>query len=128
MAINIFKKKEEAKKKEAPKKSEPLNVSPKKAKGKSLMAWRQLKYPYISEKATKLNEENKYIFVVSDEANKTEIKKAVEEIYKTKVVNVNIINIPKKRKRLGRYQGWKKGFKKAIVEIKKGEKIDVYPS
>ena len=95
---------------------------------KEPMAWRSLKAPYISEKATSLVEENKYIFVVKDKANKNEIRNAIEELYKVNILNVNIIKIHRKKKRLGKFHGWKKGFKKAIVEVKKGQKIDIYPS
>ncbi len=95
---------------------------------KDLVAWNFLKSPYISEKATALSEKNKYVFVVSDNANKFQVKESIQELYKVKVLNINIIKIPRKKKRLGRRHGWKKGFKKAIIEIEKGQKIDVYPS
>ncbi len=95
---------------------------------KASIAWEVLKNPYISEKATELAKENKYLFKVSDRANKIQIKRAIKEVYEVDVVKVNIVNIPKKKKRLGRHHGWQKGFKKAIVEIEKGQKIDVYPS
>ncbi len=95
---------------------------------KELVAWSTLKNPYISEKATELAKENKYIFKIFDNANKTRVKESIKEVYGADVVSVNIVKVPRKKKRLGRHQGWKKGFKKAIVEIKKGQKIDVYPS
>jgi large subunit ribosomal protein L23 len=89
------------------------------------MAWRILENPYVSEKATNLVKENKYIFKVSDKANKILVKQAIKETYNVDVINVNIVKIPRKKKRLGRHQGWKKGFKKAIIEIKSGQKIDL---
>ena len=92
------------------------------------IAWRILKAPYISEKATEMAKEDKYIFQVVDKSNKNEIKNSIEELYKVNVTGVNVIKVSRKRKRLGKYQGWKKGFKKAIVQIKKGQKIDIYPS
>jgi len=95
---------------------------------KNHLAWRILDYPYISAKATELAKENKYVFKVSSRSNKNSIKEAIKEVYGADVVEVKIINVPRKKKRLGRHQGWKKGFKKAIVEIKEGQKIDVYPS
>jgi large subunit ribosomal protein L23 len=79
--------------------------------------------PVISEKSMKLKEENKYIFKVDWKANGTEIGKAIEEKFKTKVVKVNIIKILGKKKRLGRYSGKTSHWKKAIVTLKKGEKI-----
>jgi len=83
--------------------------------------------PHITEKATALAKDNKYIFKVFKKANKNEIKKAVENLYKVNVLDVKIINIPRKRRRLKGRLGWKKGYKKAIVKIKEGEKIEVIP-
>lgn len=91
------------------------------------LAWRVLEKPHISEKATDLTKENKYIFRVFLKSNKREIKKAVEDIYGVNVLNVKIINIPGKRKTRGRVSGWKKGYKKAIVKIKEGQKIELLP-
>lgn len=90
----------------------------------SQIAVKILKAPHVTEKAMSLNQENKYIFKVSDEANKPEVKKAIQELYGVKVVDVNIINIPRKKRRLGRSEGFKSGFKKAIVTLKQGEKIE----
>jgi len=86
-----------------------------------------LKAPHITEKATNLAEKNQYVFRVWQRANKNEVKKAIENLYKVKVMDVKIINVPAKRRRLGRISGWKKGFKKAIVRIKEGQKIEVLP-
>ena len=83
--------------------------------------------PHITEKATDLAQKNQYVFKVFPKANKTEIKKAIEDLYKVEVLDVKIINVPKKRRRLGRISGWKKGYKKAIVKIKEGQKIEVLP-
>jgi large subunit ribosomal protein L23 len=107
------------------KETKPLEKSINK---KDSIAWNFLKSPYVSEKATALSEENKYVFIVSDKANKSQVKESMQELYKVKVLNVNIVKIPRKKKRLGKYHGWKKGFKKAVIEVKKGEKIDIYPS
>jgi len=83
--------------------------------------------PHITEKTTDLEKKNQYVFKVFPKANKTEIKKAIEDLYKVEVLGVKIINVPKKRRRLGRISGWKKGYKKAIVKIKEGQKIEVLP-
>jgi len=83
--------------------------------------------PHITEKTTDLEKKNQYVFKVFPKANKTEIKKAIEDLYKVEVLDVKIINVPKKRRRLGRISGWKKGYKKAIVKIKEGQKIEVLP-
>jgi large subunit ribosomal protein L23 len=84
-------------------------------------------FPLITEKATKLAEKNQYVFRVEKKANKNEIKKEIENLYKVKVIDVKIINVPAKERRFGRISGWKKGFKKAIVKIKEGQKIEVLP-
>lgn len=85
--------------------------------------------PLITEKTRNLAiKENKYVFRVKKESNKKEIKKAIENLYKVEVINVNIINTKSKLKRLGRNLGKTKQFKKAIVTIRKGQSIDVIPT
>lgn len=83
--------------------------------------------PQITEKATDLTKKNQYIFKVYFKTNKNEIKKAIENLYKVNVLDVKIVKIPRKRRRLGRISGWRKGYKKAIVKIKEGQKIEVLP-
>ena len=111
---------EEDKKKEEKVEKKAVKILP--------IAWKILKKPYVSEKATEKVKEDKYIFQVADKANKSEIKSSIEELYRVNVMGVNTIKVNRKRKRLGKFQGWKKGFKKAVVQIKKGQKIDIYPS
>ena len=101
--------------------------SRKRAKIGGMLAWRSLKSPHITEKATALSSQNQYVFKVEKKSNKTEIKKAIEEVYGVGVLNVNIINIPRKKRRLGRIEGFKPGYKKAIVKLKEGEKIEIMP-
>ncbi|MFN4228149.1 MAG: 50S ribosomal protein L23 [Candidatus Ratteibacteria bacterium] len=85
-----------------------------------------VKNPIITEKATNLTRENKYIFCVDKKANKNQIKKAIEEIYKVKVEKVYIINVKEKKRRYRFYiEGYKSGYKKAIVKLKEGEKIAI---
>lgn len=81
--------------------------------------------PIITEKSTFLEKEGKYVFEVSPKANKIEIKKAIEEIYKVKPIKINIIKVKGKTVRYGRTSGRTKSWKKAIVTLKKGEKIDL---
>ena len=81
--------------------------------------------PHITEKSAMLGGENKYIFLVGPRANKIEVKKAVEGRYGVSVRNVNILNMPGKERRRGRQIGWKPGFKKAIVKVKEGQKIEL---
>lgn len=88
---------------------------------------RILKGPHVTEKAGDLAEKNKYVFKVFKDTNKIEIKKAIESIYGVNVVSVRIINVFKKKRRLGKIKGFRSGYKKAIVKIKKGQKIEVLP-
>jgi len=90
-------------------------------------AYRVLKTPQVTEKATDLTKKNQYVFKVFPKTNKVEIKRAVNELYGVDVLAVKIIKVPAKRRRLGRISGWRKGYKKAIVKIKEGQKIDVLP-
>jgi len=85
-----------------------------------------VKEPHISEKATNLTEKNKYTFKVYTNSNKQEIKKSVEGIYGVNVLDVNIIKAPHKKRRLGRTEGFKKAFKKALVTIRPGQKIEIF--
>jgi large subunit ribosomal protein L23 len=81
--------------------------------------------PLLTEKGTLLKEkENKVLFKVAKDANKIEIKKAVEEIFKVKVESVRTMNYKGKKKRLGRFEGMRPSWKKAIVTLKEGEKLD----
>ena len=103
-------------------------VSIPKAKRKGIdLSWKVLKVVHISEKATDLVEKNQYAFKVSNRANKPEIKRAIENTYGVDVLDVNIIKVPRKKRRLGRITGWRKGYKKAIVRVKEGQKIEVLP-
>lgn len=81
--------------------------------------------PHISEKAFYSGEQNKYVFRVSEKANKSEVKKAVENLYNVSVEGVNVINVPPKPKMFKGIPGEKSGYKKAIVKLKKGQTIDV---
>lgn len=93
----------------------------------SQMAAKVLDSPHITEKAAILGEANRYVFKVFKDANKNEIKKAIEDNYGVDVVAVKIINVSRKQRRLGRQKGWKKGYKKAIVKVKEGQKIEILP-
>jgi large subunit ribosomal protein L23 len=84
-----------------------------------------LYFPHVSEKSTKLSSENKYVFKVYPQANKTEIKKAIESLYNVDVVSVRTMRMPSKTRRRGYVIGFKKGYKKAIVTIKKGQEISI---
>lgn len=86
-----------------------------------------IKAPIITEQSSKMIEtENSYTFKVDKKANKIEIKKAIEEIFNVKVVRVNTINVLPKFKRMGKYEGYKSAYKKAIVKLADGQKIDKF--
>ena len=88
-------------------------------------SYEAIKKPHISEKATDLSQFNQYIFDVSPNYNKHEIAKSVEGIYGVNVLSVNIVKIPAKKRRLGKTEGFRKAYKKAIVTIKEGQKIEI---
>ena len=84
-----------------------------------------IKAPIITEKTAALNENNVVTFSVDVKANKTQIKQAIEAIFKVKVESVNVINVHPKKKRVGRYSGYTKKVKKAIVKLKEGSSIEL---
>lgn len=86
-----------------------------------------IKAPIITEKSSQLIEsENTYTFEVDKRANRIEIKKAIEEIFKVDVLRVNTINVKRKFKRMGQHEGYKPAYKKAMVTIADGQKIDAF--
>nr|AKQ04090.1 50S ribosomal protein L23, large subunit ribosomal protein L23 [uncultured Nitrospirae bacterium Rifle_16ft_4_minimus_39958] len=86
-----------------------------------------ISYPIITERSTELREGmNKVLFIVNPNANKIQIKRAVEELLKVKVEKVNLINMPEKKKKLGKFEGIKSGKKKAVVTLKQGEKLAIF--
>lgn len=86
-----------------------------------------IKNPVVTEKAVRLGGEGKYIFLVDKKASAPEVKKAVEANYKVKVAKTNVINIPGKQTRLGQRLSQKSGYKKVIVTLQKGQKLDILP-
>ena len=82
--------------------------------------------PVVTEKSVDLMQENKYCFKVAKDANKIEIKNAIEEIFKVTVVNVNTVNVHGKMKRMGRTQGMTASWKKAVVTLREGDSIEVF--
>jgi large subunit ribosomal protein L23 len=137
--LDFLKNKKEAEKKQVKKpvkasvaKKQPENTEPvqttqqKPAKSKkTVFSYNAVKEPHISEKGTMLSEKNQYTFKVYPNTNKIEIKKAIEGVYGVDVLSVNIIKIPKKKRRMGKVQGFKAGHIKAIVKIKDGQKIEI---
>jgi len=80
--------------------------------------------PRISEKAAKLAQIDKYVFKVGRGANKVDVKKAVELAYKVRVLQVNMVTNLGKSRNFGQRAGRTQGFKKAIVTLRKGDKIE----
>jgi len=85
-----------------------------------------LRRPLITEKATLLKEKGKYVFEVSKEATKPQVKEAVEKAFKVKVVNVNVMSVPGKTKRMRKQEIRGPSWKKAIVTLEPGKKISFF--
>jgi large subunit ribosomal protein L23 len=96
-------------------------------KALSGMAYKVIVAPHITEKTTGDNVNNKYTFKIFPKANKIEVKKAIESLYGVKVESVHVINAAAKSRRRGNKYGYKSGYKKAIVLLKEGYKIDLLP-
>lgn len=88
-------------------------------------AGRVIEHPHITEKTSALAARNTYVFVVARRATKNEIVKAIQRMFKVTVMKVNVMNMPEKKVRVGRHEGRTPGFKKAMVTIQEGEKIDI---
>jgi len=120
-------------KKEKPKvvkaeQQEPMQKLSKRVEKKQFSeAWHILQSPHVTEKSGMLAEKNHYVFKVSSSANKQQIKKAVEDLYGVAVEKVAVVNIPKKARKLGKSQGFKSGYRKAMVKLAPGEKIEIMP-
>lgn len=85
--------------------------------------------PLLTEKITTLREKTNTVgFMVHPQANRIQIKQAVEALLKVKVEKVNVLNVRGKVKRLGRFSGKRPDWKKAFVTLKKGEKLELYES
>ncbi|MBN2980499.1 MULTISPECIES: 50S ribosomal protein L23 [Cohnella] len=76
-----------------------------------------IKRPVITERTSEFIDQLKYVFEVDIKANKTEIKQAVEQIFKVKVASVNTMRVPPKPRRYGRHSGYSSEWKKAIVQL-----------
>ena len=86
-----------------------------------------LKYPVISDKSTGLLEYNKYTFMVDRRADKDIIKTAVSLLFDVNVSNVNTLNVPPNKRVVGRFSGYKTKYKKAIITLKEGDTLDLFP-
>lgn len=130
--LDFFKKKERRKKLEAAASRAEIQSKAEGEKGflkqaelgSSLSAGLVLKRPHITEKSSILSESGVYVFRVNPGFSKTGIKKALEELYKVKVIKVRIISVPSRRRRVGRKTGVRPGYKKAVVKLAEGQKIE----
>lgn len=86
-----------------------------------------IKYPILTEKSYQQMQDNVYTFAVDRKATKFDIKRAVEFIFQVKVESINTFNVPRKPKRVGKYSGFVAGYKKAIIKLAKGSKIQILP-
>ena len=85
-----------------------------------------IKYPIITDKATRLLEYNQYSFIVDRYADKLTIKSTIEYLFNVKVIKVNTSRLPRKKKRVGKYIGWKPQYKKAIISLTEGDVINLF--
>ena len=85
-----------------------------------------IKYPIITDKATRLLENNQYSFIVDRHSDKVTIKAAIEYLFSVKVIKINTCRLPRKKKRVGKYIGWKPQYKKAVVTLSEGDIINLF--
>jgi len=86
-----------------------------------------IRRPLITEKATLLLENNQYTFEVDPKATKPDIKAAIEYLFDVKVINVSTANQPRKKRRMGRYEGFRPSYKRAVVTLAEGDTIVLFP-
>nr|YP_010336750.1 ribosomal protein L23 [Stylonema alsidii]UNJ15156.1 ribosomal protein L23 [Stylonema alsidii] len=86
-----------------------------------------IKCPVITDKTTRLLENNQYSFLVDPKANKTLIKESIELIFQVKVIAVNTYHTPKKKRRMGRFEGYRSRYKRAIVKLAPSDSINLFP-
>jgi large subunit ribosomal protein L23 len=85
-----------------------------------------IKHPIITDKATRLLENNQYSFLVDRDSDKLAIKAAIEYLFDVKVLKINTCRLPRKQKRVGKYIGWKPQYKKAIITLSQGDTINLF--
>ncbi len=86
-----------------------------------------IRRPIVTEKGTRLLQDNKYVFEVVLQATKPEIKAAIESLFQVKVNKVNTYRTPPKKRRVGRFSGYKPRYKRAIVTLAPDDKIVLFP-
>lgn len=121
MAISEQKKDNSKDEKKIAKKSDNMFV----ADGSGI-AFKVLIEPWITEKSHAGIQNNRYTFKINRTATKSQVKKAIEGVYKVKVEKITTVNIKPKKKFYGRHVGKKSGFRKATVKLKKGDSIELF--
>lgn len=86
----------------------------------------QIKYPLITDKTTRLLKNNQYTFIVDPKISKTDIKKTIEFLFNVQIVKINTLNLPTKNHRIGKFNGTKSHFKKAMVKLAKNYSISLF--
>ena len=94
--------------------------------GKAMHIYEVLQRPIITEKNTILQAQHKYAFEVDRRANKVQIRESVEKAFNVKVTSVNVLIMPGKMRRFGKGQGMTSKWKKALVTLKEGDKIEIF--
>nr|YP_010485292.1 ribosomal protein L23 [Sargassum fulvellum]UVW81086.1 ribosomal protein L23 [Sargassum fulvellum] len=85
-----------------------------------------IKYPVTTPKTLLLLENNQYTFMVDPKLNKFNIKKSIEFLFNVKVIKINSCNLPKKKRRVGRFTGVRPRYKKVVVKLAKNDKIELF--
>lgn len=85
-----------------------------------------IRYPIINNKSIRLLEKNKYSFIVNPKSNKTLIKESIEYLFNVKVIKINTIQLPRRKKRIGKSIGYKPQYKKAIVTLSEKNRINLF--
>ena len=85
-----------------------------------------IKYPLITDKTTRLLEKNQYTFIVDRYSDKLTLKATIEYLFNVKVIKINTCRLPRKKKRINKYVGWKSQYKKAIVRLAEGNVINLF--
>lgn len=86
-----------------------------------------IRRPIVTEKATLLLENNQYVFEVQPKATKPEIKAAIEALFNVKVTGISTSNPPRKRRRMGKFEGYRATYKRAVVTLAAGDSIPLFP-
>jgi large subunit ribosomal protein L23 len=92
----------------------------------SVNVYQVLKRPIITEKNTILTAQSKYSFEIAQEASKQQVKEAVEKMFKVNVIGVNVITVPGKMRRVGKSRGMTSPWRKAVVTLQPGQRIELF--